>query len=254
MNLIVFDISITKYHQKMASKGSIICRIIGFIIGFTVFAGCATGAAFAVLAIKDPSNYCTVLAVTNVNCYADKIEQFFALDNDRTGIIMCGSEGVCQPNWCTQRFVVNETYPCGRRTNEYYTMGSNNDGAYIGVAFLCLFGIMSLAGGFMALCINEQKTNQEIEMTDANGMIKPDLGIQETNNEIEMTDVDGMIKVDLGTTNLSEHTSVSITNLSEQISTPTTNLSESQKSEQPSASTTNLSEQVYNQFIYQKQL
>lgn len=146
------------------------CRIIGFLIAFAIFSGCIVGAVFLILKIESPDNYCIVLAIANDNCYNNdnKIEQFYILDKNRTGMKLCNAHGICQPNACTQQFAINGTYGCVL-IGSYYDIDYDPRQLYFAVAFIFFIAYMALLSACMSCCINRDKENgeeQEVEMTE----------------------------------------------------------------------------------------
>jgi hypothetical protein len=161
----------------MAKKCYAPCGFCIFI-AVAVFIGCVIGACFIIRYTRTHYLTCEVIQPIESYCYIETfnspdgaygvafVDQYYELDQNRTGIIMCELSQGC-PGSCP--LVVEKNYTCSRYAPNLFLIGDSPAGFYVLVAFLLLFGTTVLVATiaiFTRTFFEKDKTKTESNVVE----------------------------------------------------------------------------------------
>ena len=104
------------------------------------------GTASIMIYINHNYSTCIVGHLMYSNCYEKGgelyMEQYFRLDNNRTGYISCGSVANCETSLCKKYVIIGKLYECKLQGNNY-EIDHSPTGMYILVVCMALIAFAS---------------------------------------------------------------------------------------------------------------
>jgi uncharacterized protein YneF (UPF0154 family) len=144
------------------------------VVFFLLFLGSSIGAFFAIRQIARGMSTCVIEEYTNRHCYEANakimLEQYFKIDGNRTGFVLCGPVLNCLTSPCSIGITVGDSYNCILFRDDVYWI--NMLGEY--PIYICLTILLCLVSfilvGFSFYYIARFWKNNSIksyEMVDA---------------------------------------------------------------------------------------
>ncbi len=134
--------------------------------------GLCTGIYFSVKGIHDST--CKVIEFGHRNCFESKghlfMDQYFAIDNNRTAFVSCGPVLDCQTSPCDRPIHVNNSYRCEPYSADLWRLGNwplNYDfiiGMYAFGLLFTLFGLIWSIGMIIEICMGNKNMSDDVDM------------------------------------------------------------------------------------------